>query len=54
MIPYGRQNVIDQDIEAVIDLKPDFLVHMCHASDSDLQKARDAGISIVVCPRSNK
>ena len=40
-------------IEAVIDLKPDFLVHMCHASDSDLQKARDAGISIVVCPRSN-
>lgn len=42
-----------EDIEAVIDLKPDFLVHMCHASDSDLQKARDAGISIVVCPRSN-
>ena len=42
-----------EDIDAVIDLKPDFLVHMCHASDSDLQKIRDARISVVVCPRSN-
>ena len=43
-----------ENIDAVIDLKPNFLVHMCHASDSDLQKVKDAGISIVVCPRSNK
>ena len=26
---------------------------MCHASDSDLKLVKEAGISVVVCPRSN-
>ena len=26
---------------------------MCHATDSDLEKIKNAGISVVVCPRSN-
>ena len=38
----------------MIDLAPDFVVHMCYASDSDLEKVKNAGISIVVCPRSNE
>ncbi len=42
-----------EEINNLIDLNPDFVVHMCHASDSDLEKIRDAGISVVVCPRSN-
>ena len=42
-----------EDIEALIDLRPDFVVHMCHATDSDLEKIKNAGISVVVCPRSN-
>jgi cytosine/adenosine deaminase-related metal-dependent hydrolase len=42
-----------EEIQAIIDLKPDFLVHMCHATDDDLEAVRSAGISIVVCPRSN-
>ena len=42
-----------EDIEPLIDLHPDFVVHMCHASDNDLEKIKEAGISVVVCPRSN-
>ena len=43
-----------EDIEGLIDLAPDFVVHMCYASDSDLEKVKNADISIVVCPRSNE
>ena len=42
-----------EEIQAIIALKPDFLVHMCHATDDDLKAVRSAEISIVVCPRSN-
>jgi len=42
-----------EDIESLIDLRPDFVVHMCYATDSDLEKIKNAGISVVVCPRSN-
>ena len=42
-----------EEIQAIIDLKPDFLVHMCHATDDDLRAVKSAGISIVICPRSN-
>ena len=44
---------VHEEIQAIIDLKPDFLVHMCHATDDDLKAVKTAGISIVVCPRSN-
>ncbi len=44
---------IREDIDAVIDLKPAFLVHMVHATDSDLERCADAGVPVVVCPRSN-
>ena len=42
-----------EEIKGIIDLAPDFVVHMCHASDSDLELVKEAGISVVVCPRSN-
>ena len=42
-----------EEIEDIIDLRPDFLVHMCHATDDDLKAVKSAEISIVVCPRSN-
>jgi len=44
---------IREDIELILDLKPDFLVHMVKATESDLIRAKDANIPIVVCPRSN-
>ncbi|HNX10079.1 MAG TPA: amidohydrolase family protein [Methanothrix sp.] len=41
------------DIMSAISLHPDFLVHLCHASDADLLAVAKAGLSVAVCPRSN-
>lgn len=45
---------VREDIGAVLDLKPDFLVHMTAASDDDLKAVAEAGVPVVVCPRSNE
>jgi len=44
---------IREDIDLILDLKPDFLVHMIKASESDFVRVKNEGISVVVCPRSN-
>jgi cytosine/adenosine deaminase-related metal-dependent hydrolase len=41
------------DISDALDLCPDFLVHLCKASEEDLRKAAALDLSVVVCPRSN-
>ncbi|EMA64618.1 amidohydrolase family protein [Halorubrum lipolyticum] len=41
------------DINAAMDLDPDFLVHMVHAEGIHLQRLADRGTPVVVCPRSN-
>lgn len=42
-----------EDISCALALDPDFLVHLCRASDADLKQVADAGVPVVVCPRSN-
>jgi cytosine/adenosine deaminase-related metal-dependent hydrolase len=42
-----------EDIDRILDTKPDFLVHMVSASEADLLRVRDEQIPIVICPRSN-
>ena len=42
-----------EKIDNLIELKPDFAVHLCHAMDEDLVALKEANISVVVCPRSN-
>lgn len=44
---------VREDISKIIDLRPDFLVHMSSAKAGDLSACKDAGIPVVVCPRSN-
>lgn len=44
---------IREDIDKVLDLSPAFLVHMVQATDADLERTADAGVPVVVCPRSN-
>jgi len=44
---------IREDIDLVLDLKPDFLVHMIKANKSDLIRIRENNIPVVLCPRSN-
>ena len=41
------------DINAALDLDPDFLVHMVHAEELHLDRVEERGTPIVVCPRSN-
>ncbi|UCE75409.1 MAG: amidohydrolase family protein [Methanomassiliicoccales archaeon] len=41
-----------EDIDAVLDLKPDFLIHMNKASVGDLKICCDNHVPVVVCPRS--
>jgi cytosine/adenosine deaminase-related metal-dependent hydrolase len=44
---------VREDIDKILDLKPDFLVHMIKASKSDLERLKENNIPIVICPRSN-
>jgi cytosine/adenosine deaminase-related metal-dependent hydrolase len=41
------------DINAALDLDPDYLVHMVHADPVHLERVEDAAVPIVVCPRAN-
>ncbi|MDH7517762.1 MAG: amidohydrolase family protein [Candidatus Thermoplasmatota archaeon] len=42
-----------EDIDLILGLKPDFLVHMVFATESDLERVKDDNVPVVVCPRSN-
>ncbi|MFH1014133.1 MAG: amidohydrolase family protein [Thermoplasmatota archaeon] len=44
---------IRENIDTILDLKPDFLVHMLKATESDLIRVKEQGIPVVICPRSN-
>jgi len=41
------------DINAALDLEPDFLVHMVHPEPMHLDWLADSDLPVVVCPRSN-
>jgi cytosine/adenosine deaminase-related metal-dependent hydrolase len=45
--------VIREDIDLILDLKPDFLIHMISATESDFARVKDENIPVVICPRSN-
>ncbi|KYK33975.1 MAG: hypothetical protein AYK22_00625 [Thermoplasmatales archaeon SG8-52-3] len=42
-----------ENIDDILELKPNFLVHMIKASESDLIKVKEMDIPIVICPRAN-
>jgi cytosine/adenosine deaminase-related metal-dependent hydrolase len=42
-----------EDINLILDLHPDFLIHMISATEADLYTVKDEEIPIVICPRSN-
>ncbi|MFB6071078.1 MAG: amidohydrolase family protein [Halanaeroarchaeum sp.] len=41
------------DVNPALDLEPDHLVHMVHATDLHLERLADSGVPVVACPRSN-
>ena len=44
---------VREDVDAIIGLRPDFVVHCAKATERDLARMAEAGIPIVVCPSSN-
>jgi cytosine/adenosine deaminase-related metal-dependent hydrolase len=42
-----------EDIDLILDLKPDFLVHMIYANDNDFERVNDNNVPVIICPRSN-
>lgn len=44
--------VMREDVDRILDLKPSLLVHMIAATAADLERVNDAQIPVVVCPRS--
>ena len=44
---------VREDIDEILDLKPDLLVHLTEATDADLARVEDADVPVAVCPRSN-
>ena len=42
-----------EDVGRALDLRPDFLVHLCRATREDLAAVADARVPLVLCPRSN-
>ncbi len=45
---------IREDVDLILDLKPDFVVHMTKATESDLCRIKENKIPVAICPRSNK
>lgn len=43
---------IREDIDFILDLKPDFLIHMNKATEDDLRLCAESNIPIILCPRS--
>lgn len=43
---------VREDIDAILDLSPDFLIHMNEASDNDLEICAQNKVPIAVCPRA--
>lgn len=54
MFSIHASEAVREDIDKILDLRPDFLVHMTKATDGDLERCADAGIPVVACPRSNE
>lgn len=44
---------IREDIDYVMSLQPDLIVHMVQATDSDLRRCADENVPISICPSSN-
>ncbi len=45
---------IHENIDLILDLHPDFLIHMNQATSADLEQVDSEQIPIVICPRSNQ
>ena len=43
-----------EDVDSVLSLRPDFVIHATMATEEDLNALGEAGVPVVVCPTSNE
>jgi cytosine/adenosine deaminase-related metal-dependent hydrolase len=53
MFALHASEVVREDIDKVLSLKPRFLVHMVKAEEYDLERVAAEGVPVVACPRAN-
>jgi len=53
LFAFHASEIARENIDEILDLKPDFLVHMVKATESDLIRVKENDIPIVLCLRSN-
>lgn len=53
LFAFHASELFREDIDQILDLKPDFLIHMIKASESDIIRVKENNIPIILCPRSN-
>jgi cytosine/adenosine deaminase-related metal-dependent hydrolase len=52
MLALHASERVREDIDSILDLKPDFLIHMNKATEDDLKLCAQSDVPIVLCPRS--
>jgi cytosine/adenosine deaminase-related metal-dependent hydrolase len=52
MLSLHASERVREDLGSIMDLKPDFLIHMNHATEDDLNRCAKSEVPIVLCPRS--
>jgi cytosine/adenosine deaminase-related metal-dependent hydrolase len=45
---------VHEDLDRVLDLKPDFLIHMTKGTPADFEVLAAEDVPVILCPRSNK
>jgi len=54
MFALHASETVREDIDTILKLRPDFLVHMNQATEGDLEAVAAEGAPIVICPSSNE
>lgn len=52
LFAFHASEVEREDIDLILDLKPQLLIHMIAATQADLERVHDASIPIAICPRA--
>lgn len=52
MFVLHASEAVREDIDSILDLKPDYLIHMNKATDDDLKICAENEVPIILCPRS--
>ena len=53
LLAFHASERVREDVDDIISLEPDFLVHCSVASSKDLSRLAEASVPVVVCPSSN-